>query len=150
MRAVVQRVSQASVTIDKRITGAINKGLLILIGIGEEDTEEDVEWLSSKLVSLRIFEDAAGKMNMGIKELDGEILLISQFTLFASTQKGNRPSFTKAARPEQAVPLYDQMIIQLTEKLGKPIATGIFGADMKIGLINDGPVTIIMDTKNKE
>jgi D-tyrosyl-tRNA(Tyr) deacylase len=150
MRAVVQRVSQASVTIDKRITGAINKGLLILIGIGEEDTSEDVEWLSSKLVSLRIFEDAAGKMNMGIKELDGEILLISQFTLFASTQKGNRPSFTKAARPEQAVPLYDQMIRQLTEKLGKPIATGIFGADMKISLINDGPVTIIMDTKNKE
>lgn len=150
MRAVVQRVSQASVTIDNRITGAINKGLLILIGMEEEDTDMDIEWLCSKLVGMRIFSDQDGLMNESILNQQGDILLISQFTLFASTKKGNRPSFIKAARPEKAIPLYEQMIRCLSEKMGKPIATGIFGADMKISLINDGPVTILLDTKNKE
>jgi len=150
MRAVVQRVSNASVTIDQKIAGEIGKGLLILIGIEENDTDSDIDWLSSKLVNLRIFSDQKGLMNKSILDQQGEILLVSQFTLFASTQKGNRPSFIRAAKPEKAIPLYNLMIRQLSEKLGKPIVTGIFGADMKIGLINDGPVTIIIDTKNKE
>jgi D-tyrosyl-tRNA(Tyr) deacylase len=150
MRAVVQRVSNASVTIDQRISGQIGKGLLILLGIEENDTKADIDWLSSKLVNLRIFSDQNNLMNESILDQQGDILLISQFTLFASTQKGNRPSFIRAAKPEKAIPLYEQMITQLTEKMGKPIATGIFGADMKISLINDGPVTITIDTKNKE
>ena len=150
MRAVVQRVLNASVTIDQRISGQIGKGLLILLGIEETDTAADIDWLSSKLVNLRIFSDQNNLMNESILDQQGDILLISQFTLFAATQKGNRPSFIRAAKPEKAIPIYDQMIRQLTEKLGKPIMTGIFGADMKISLINDGPVTIIIDTKNKE
>ncbi|MFN5333987.1 MAG: D-aminoacyl-tRNA deacylase [Bacteroidota bacterium] len=150
MRAIVQRVSKASVKIESMITGEIRKGLLILLGIEDADTEEDVDWLTSKLVSLRIFEDAQGKMNINVKEINGEILLISQFTLFASTQKGNRPSFIKAAKPDKAIPLYENTIHQLNLKLGKKIATGNFGADMKVELLNDGPVTIFIDTKNKE
>lgn len=150
MRAVIQRVSHASVKVDQRITGEIGKGLLILIGIEHEDTNDDVDWLSAKLISMRIFSDQNGLMNESILDQQGDILLISQFTLFASTRKGNRPSFIRAARPEKAIPLYQEMIRQLSEKLGKPIATGIFGADMKISLINDGPVTILIDSKNKE
>lgn len=150
MRAVIQRVSHASVKVDQRITGEIGKGLLILIGIEHEDTNDDVDWLSAKLISMRIFSDQNGLMNESILDQQRDILLISQFTLFASTRKGNRPSFIRAARPEKAIPLYQEMIRQLSEKLGKPIATGIFGADMKISLINDGPVTILIDSKNKE
>lgn len=150
MRAIVQRVSKASVKIDGIITGEINTGLLILLGIEDADDELDTDWLTSKLVSLRIFEDADGKMNFCVKEINGEILLISQFTLFASTQKGNRPSFIKAAKPEKAIPLYENAIRHLNHKLGKKITTGSFGADMKVELINDGPVTIFIDTKNKE
>lgn len=150
MRAILQRVSKASVKINDTLKGSIEKGLLIFIGIEDADDETDIDWLSSKLISMRIFEDTERKMNKSIIEVDGEILLISQFTLFASTQKGNRPSFIKAARPEKAIPLYEKMIDQLTLKIGKKIATGSFGADMKVELLNDGPVTIFIDTKNKE
>jgi D-tyrosyl-tRNA(Tyr) deacylase len=150
MRAVVQRVSKASVKIDGTVTGQIKKGLLIFLGIEDSDNEEDIEWLSSKLISLRIFGDDAGKMNLSIQDINGDILLISQFTLFASTQKGNRPSFIRAAKPEIANPLYEKVMQQLELKLGKSIARGRFGADMKVELINDGPVTILIDTKNKE
>lgn len=150
MRAVIQRVSKASVKIEGMIEREIRGGLVVLIGIEDSDHEEDIKWLTSKIIGLRIFGDDAGKMNLSIKDTGGDILLISQFTLFASTQKGNRPSFIRAAKPEKAIPVYEQLIRQLTETLGKPIATGIFGADMKISLVNDGPVTIIIDTKNKE
>jgi D-tyrosyl-tRNA(Tyr) deacylase len=150
MRAVIQRVSEASVTIEGNVKGAIGNGLMILLGIEEADTNEDVEWLSGKIVNLRIFNDEAGVMNVSVKDCGADILLISQFTLHASTKKGNRPSYIKAARPDIAIPIYEQMIQQLQNDLGKPIQTGIFGADMKVALVNDGPVTIVMDTKDKE
>lgn len=150
MRAVIQRVSKAGVTIDGSIYGQIGAGLLVLLGIEDADTTEDIEWLSSKIVNLRIFDDAAGVMNESVKDKNGDILLVSQFTLHASTKKGNRPSYIKASKPETAIPLYEKMIQQLTTDLGKKIKTGSFGADMKVELLNDGPVTIIIDTKNKE
>lgn len=150
MRAVIQRVSKASVTINGKIHAAIANGLLVFMGIENADRDEDIEWLSGKIVNLRIFDDAAGVMNESVKDKNGGILLISQFTLHASTKKGNRPSYIKAGKPELAVPLYEKMIQQLTIDLGKPIATGIFGADMKVELLNDGPVTIVIDSKNKE
>jgi D-aminoacyl-tRNA deacylase len=149
MIAVIQRASQASVTIDGKIKSQINKGLLILIGIEEADNIEDIEWLSNKIVSLRIFNDAEGVMNVSIKDDGGDIILVSQFTLHASTKKGNRPSYLKAAKPDIAIPIYEKMISALEIALGKPIQTGEFGADMKISLVNDGPVTIIIDTKAK-
>lgn len=149
MIAVIQRVTQASVTINNEIKGQIDLGFMIFLGITHSDTQEDIEWLSKKIVGLRVFGDEEGKMNLDIKSVDGSILLISQFTLHASTKKGNRPSFIEAARPEIAIPLYEKMIAQLEFDLGKPIETGIFGADMKVSLLNDGPVTIIIDSKNR-
>jgi len=150
MRAVIQRVTKASVTIDGKINGQIENGLLVLLGIEDADTAEDIGWLSSKIVNLRIFNDEKGVMNISIKEVAGNILLISQFTLHASTKKGNRPSYIKASKPEIAIPIYEKMITQLSLDLGKEIQTGIFGADMKVELLNDGPVTIVIDSKNKE
>lgn len=150
MRALIQRVSQASVKVENKIVGEINKGLLIFIGIEEADNEEDIPWLSNKIINLRIFNDTNGIMNHSLKDCSGDILLISQFTLHASTKKGNRPSYIRAAKPETAIPIYKNMIAQLEKDLGKEIATGIFGADMKVNLLNDGPVTIWIDTKNKE
>ncbi|HEY5499242.1 MAG TPA: D-aminoacyl-tRNA deacylase, partial [Bacteroidales bacterium] len=149
MRAVIQRVSNAKVEIDGVVKGAVKEGLLILIGIEDADNQEDIEWISSKIVQLRIFGDEAGLMNKSILDINGNILLISQFTLFGQTKKGNRPSFLKAARPEVAIPIYENLKQVLNQKLGKPIETGIFGADMKVSLTNDGPVTLYMDTKNK-
>lgn len=150
MRAVIQRVSEASVKVDDKVTGAIQSGLLVLVGIEDADTDEDIQWLSTKIVNLRIFNDDAGVMNVSVKDSGGDILLVSQFTLHAATKKGNRPSYIKASKPDIAIPMYEKMIAQLTADLGKPIYTGIFGADMKVGLLNDGPVTIIIDTKAKE
>lgn len=150
MKVVVQRVTQASVTIDGKIKSSIGLGLLVLLGVEDADTQEDVEWLSSKIINLRIFNDADGVMNVSAKDARGDIILVSQFTLHASTKKGNRPSYIKAAKPEIAIPLYEKMIVQLQMDLGKPIQTGEFGADMKVSLLNDGPVTIVMDSKNKE
>lgn len=149
MIAVIQRVSESSVTIGNEVKGKTGNGLTVLLGIGHEDTEEDIVWLSNKIVHLRIFSDAAGKMNRSVKDIAGGILLISQFTLHASTKKGNRPSFTEAAKPDSAIPLYEACIRQLERDLGKPIQTGTFGADMQVALTNDGPVTIIIDTKNR-
>ena len=150
MKAVIQRVTEASVTIDGTIKGKIGDGLLVLLGIEDADNDEDITWLSNKIVNLRIFNDAAGVMNKSVLEEAGNILLISQFTLHASTKKGARPSYLKASKPEVAIPLYEKMIAQLEQDLGKNIQTGIFGADMKVALLNDGPVTIVIDTKNKE
>lgn len=150
MRVVIQRVSSASVTVNGEITGNIEKGLLVLAGIEDADTGEDVAWLSNKITHLRVFDDEAGVMNRDVMETDGGILLISQFTLHAATKKGNRPSYIRAAKPEVAIPLYEQFARQLSGELGKPVATGIFGADMKVALVNDGPVTIWIDSKNKE
>ena len=150
MRAVIQRVTRANVTIEGKIHASIDEGLLVLLGIEDADTGEDLEWLSGKIVNLRIFNDNDGVMNISIKEMGGDILLISQFTLHASTKKGNRPSYIKASKPGKAVPLYEKMIQQLSTDLGKEIKTGIFGADMKVELLNDGPVTIVIDSKNKE
>ena len=150
MIAVIQRVSESAVRVNGELKGEIGKGLLILLGIEEADGSEDISWLSKKIVNLRIFEDAEGVMNLGLREVGGDILLISQFTLHASTKKGNRPSYIKAAKPEVAIPLYEQFIQQLTSDLGKPVQTGEFGADMKVSLINDGPVTIIIDTKERK
>jgi len=150
MRAVIQRVSQASVTIHNEVRSAIQKGLLVLIGIEDADTVEDIVWLSGKIINLRIFDDPDGVMNLSVKDIGGEVLLVSQFTLHASTKKGNRPSYIKASKPPVAIPLYENMISQLEKDLGKPIGTGEFGADMKVSLINDGPVTIWMDTKGRE
>ncbi len=150
MRVVIQRVSKASVTIDEKVSGKIGTGLLVLLGIEDADTAEDVNWLSNKIVNLRIFNDEAGVMNKSLLEVNGSILLVSQFTLHASTKKGNRPSYIKASKPDFAVPIYQQMIVQLERDSGKKIQTGIFGADMKVELLNDGPVTIIMDSKNRE
>ena len=150
MRAVIQRVSKASVTVKEKIMGEIKKGLVVLLGIEDADNDEDAEWLSSKIVNLRIFDDANGVMNISVKDIDGDILLVSQFTLHASTKKGNRPSYIRASKPDFAIPMYEKMITRLEQDLGKKIQTGIFGAMMKVELINDGPVTIIIDTKLKE
>lgn len=150
MRAVLQRVTQASCTVDDQITGKIGAGFLVLLGIEEADTTEDLDWLAQKIVNMRVFSDENGMMNKALADVDGNILLISQFTLFASTKKGNRPGFTRAARPDTAIPLYEKMIDRLFLLTGKKIETGIFGADMKIDLLNDGPVTILIDTKDKE
>lgn len=150
MKAVIQRVSQSSVTIEGEIVASIQKGLLIFVGIEEVDTKEDIEWLSSKIVNLRIFGDENDVMNLSVKNVNGEVIIVSQFTLHASTKKGNRPSYIKAAKPEIAIPLYKQFLQQFEKDLEKKVQTGQFGADMKVELINDGPVTILIDTKNKE
>src|SRR5436189_5900199 len=150
MRAVVQRVTHASVTIDGKVHASIEDGLLVLLGIEDSDTMEDIEWLSGKIVDLRIFNDPGGVMNIPIKEMDGDILLISQFTLHASTKKGNRPSYIRASKPDKAIPLYKQFIEKLNQHLGKAVQTGEFGADMKVSLVNNGPVTIVIDTQQKE
>lgn len=150
MRAVLQRVTQASCTVDGKITGEIKTGFLVLLGIEGADTLYDLQWLAQKIASMRVFSDENGLMNKALADVDGDILLISQFTLFAQTKKGNRPGFTRAARPDKAIPMYEQMIKTLEELTGKKVSTGIFGADMKISLLNDGPVTIIIDTKNRE
>jgi D-tyrosyl-tRNA(Tyr) deacylase len=150
MRAVIQRVAEASVAIGGNIKGAIRNGLLVLLAVEESDTAEDIEWLSGKIVRLRIFNDENGVMNRSVQETAGEILLISQFTLFASTKKGNRPSYSRSAQPAIAIPLYEKFIARLTQDFGKPIRTGEFGADMKVSLINDGPVTIIIDSKSRD
>lgn len=149
MLAVIQRTTRVSVEIDKKIKAEISKGLLVLIGIEDADTDEDVMWLAAKIVSLRIFNDKDGVMNISVKDDDGDIIVVSQFTLHASTKKGNRPSYLKAAKPDIAVPLYEKFVAEISAALGKPVQTGEFGADMKVSLINDGPVTIIIDTKNK-
>ena len=150
MRAVIQRVLKASVTIDGALKSSIGHGLLVLLGIEDADTSEDVQWLSGKLINMRIFDDVEGVMNESVLDKNGEILLVSQFTLHASTKKGNRPSYIKASKPDIAIPLYEKMIVQLEADLGKTIGTGSFGADMEVELLNDGPVTIIIDTKQKE
>lgn len=150
MRAIIQRVSKASVIIKGKVKGAVGNGLLILLGIEDADTAEDVEWLSKKIINLRIFDDVNGVMNLSIKECSGNILLISQFTLFASTKKGNRPSYIRASKPETAIPIYEKMIAQVELDLGREIETGEFGADMQVELVNSGPVTIFIDSKNKE
>ncbi len=149
MIAVIQRVSQANVKISGEITGAITAGFLVLLGIAEDDDTTDVDWLAAKICGLRIFSDEFGKMNLNLEQISGNILLVSQFTLHASTKKGNRPAFTQAAKPDVAIPLYNAMILALTRCLGKPIETGKFGADMQVSLVNDGPVTLIIDTKDK-
>jgi D-aminoacyl-tRNA deacylase len=150
VRAVVQRVSQASVTVAGRIIGSIQRGLLVLVAFEESDVAADIEWLSGKIVRLRIFNDDAGLMNLSVQDIGGDILVVSQFTLFASTKKGNRPSYTRSAHSEFAVPTYEKFIARLAGDLGKPIQTGEFGAHMDVGLVNDGPVTIIIDSKAKE
>lgn len=150
MRAVIQRVSQASCTVNDKITGEIGSGLLVLLGIESDDGSDDIQWLAKKIVNLRIFDDEQGLMNKSLLDIGGNILLISQFTLLAATKKGNRPSFIHAAKPDVAVTIYQNMRAEIESKLNQEIATGIFGADMKIGLVNDGPVTIIMDTNNKD
>lgn len=150
MRAVVQRVSQASVTVSEEVVGQIKEGLLVFLGIESSDNQDDIAWLSKKICHLRIFNDKDGIMNISLKENKGEALVISQFTLHASTRKGNRPSYILAAKPETAIPLYEQFVAEFQNELGRKVCTGIFGADMKVNLLNDGPVTIIIDTKNKE
>ncbi|MBE7175669.1 MAG: D-tyrosyl-tRNA(Tyr) deacylase [Mucilaginibacter polytrichastri] len=150
MRAVIQRVSRASCTVDEKITGEIGSGLLVLLGVEDADTEADATWLAQKIVNMRIFGDENGLMNRSVLDVQGGILLISQFTLFAQTKKGNRPSFIRAAKPEKAVPLYEKMKGEISSLLGQPVQCGVFGADMKIDLLNDGPVTIIMNTADKE
>jgi D-aminoacyl-tRNA deacylase len=149
MIAVIQRVTRASVEIEGQTKASIHKGLLVLLGIEDADNDEDIEWLAGKIVNLRIFNDAEGVLNVSVKDDGGDIILVSQFTLHASTKKGNRPSYIKAAKPEVAIPLYQKMILELSEQLGKSVQTGEFGADMQIELVNDGPVTILIDTKNK-
>ena len=150
MRAVIQRVRWARVKVNGKITGIIDEGLLVFLGIEDADTEEEIKWLSNKMVNLRIFNDEDGVMNRSVIDINGNILLVSQFTLHASTKKGNRPSYAKASKPELAIPMYEKMIVQLQNDLSKKIQTGIFGADMKVELLNDGPVTIVMDKKNKQ
>ncbi len=150
MRAVIQRVSKASVTVDGDIISKIDNGLLLLIGIEDQDTTEDIIWLSKKIVNLRIFNDESGVMNYSLLQTNGDAIVVSQFTLHASTKKGNRPSYLKASKPDIAIPRYERFVNQLEQDLGKKVSTGIFGADMKVDLLNDGPVTIIIDTKNKE
>ena len=150
MRATIQRVTTASVTVDGKVISKISNGLLIFLGIEDADTVDDIKWLSNKIVNLRIFNDEEGVMNLSLQQEEGEALVISQFTLHASTKKGNRPSYIKAAKPEIAIPLYESFVAQLEKDLGKKVGTGIFGADMKVALLNDGPVTIQIDTKNRE
>lgn len=150
MRTVIQRVANAGVTVEGKVISSIGQGLLLLLGIDAEDTEEDIDWLVKKVLNLRIFNDEAGVMNKSILDIDGESIVVSQFTLHASTKKGNRPSYIKAAKPETAIPLYEKFVHKLELEIGKKVGTGIFGADMKVDLLNDGPVTIIIDTKNKE
>ena len=150
MKAVIQRVSQASVTIEGRKTADIQTGLLLLIGIEDADTQEDINWLTAKIAQLRIFGDENGVMNLSVKDVDGDVIVVSQFTLHASTKKGNRPSYIKAAKPDIAIPLYETFVKQMEKEIGKPVQTGEFGADMKVQLLNDGPVTILIDSKNKE
>ena len=150
MKAVIQRVSQSSVTINEEIVAQIQQGLLVLVGIEDADNQEDINWLTSKIANLRIFEDENEVMNLSLKDIDGEMIVVSQFTLHALTKKGNRPSYIKASKPEIAIPLYESFVKQMEIELGKKVQTGQFGADMKVGLVNDGPVTIIIDTKNKE
>jgi D-tyrosyl-tRNA(Tyr) deacylase len=150
MRSIIQRVSQASVVIEGAEKARIGPGLLLLLGIEPEDTEEDIVWLCKKIAALRIFSDEAGLMNLSVQDMAGEILVVSQFTLFASTKKGNRPSFTRSARPEIAIPLYEKFVETLRLESARPVETGEFGADMKVSLLNDGPVTILMDSKNRE
>lgn len=150
MRAVVQRVGKASVKVDGKITGAIDKGLLVLLGIEDADSEEDINWLCNKIIQMRIFADEDGVMNKSLKDVDGDILLVSQFTLHASTKKGNRPSYSRAAKGDFAIPLYNKMMMKMSDELGRNVKTGVFGADMKVELLNDGPVTIIIDSKQKE
>ncbi|MGC1242249.1 MAG: D-aminoacyl-tRNA deacylase [Chryseosolibacter sp.] len=149
MISVIQRVSEASVVINNAVRGKISEGLLVLLGIEDADNDEDIEWLANKIVNLRIFNDGTGVMNVSVKEHGGEVLLVSQFTLHASVRKGNRPSYIKASKPDIAIPLYEKFMAALSAALGKPVQTGEFGADMKVSLLNDGPVTIIVDTKNK-
>lgn len=150
MRAVIQRVTRASCTVDNQITGQIDHGLLVLLGIEDDDSDEDMQWLSQKLVNLRIFSDEQGLMNKSVQDVNGNILLISQFTLLAQTKKGNRPSFIRAAKPDKAKPMYEKMLVMLSTLLQKDVQPGIFGADMKIDLRNDGPVTIMMNTKDRD
>ena len=150
MRVVIQRVSEASVTVDKKIVGQINHGLLILLGVEPIDTVEDIDWLCKKITGLRIFDDADGVMNLSVQDVSGELLVVSQFTLFASTKKGNRPSYLRAAKPDISVPMYEKFVDTLSLMSGKKVATGEFGADMKVRLLNDGPVTIIIDSRQKE
>ena len=150
MKAVIQRVSQSSVTIDNEVVAQIQQGLLVLIGIEDADNQEDINWLTSKIANLRIFADESEVMNLSLKDIDGEMIVVSQFTLHALTKKGNRPSYIKASKPEIAIPLYESFVQQMEIELGKKVQTGQFGADMKVSLVNDGPVTIIIDTKNKE
>ena len=150
MKVVIQRVSQASVTVDKKITAEIQKGLLVLVGIEDADTQEDIDWLAGKIIKMRIFGDENDVMNCSVQDVDGDIIVVSQFTLHASTKKGNRPSYIKAAKPEFAIPTYENFVQAVEKELGKKVQTGIFGADMKVSLLNDGPVTIIIDSKNRE
>jgi len=150
MRTVIQRVSEASVTIDGLIKSKIGKGLLILLGIEDADTQEDIEWLTKKIVNLRIFDDAEGLMNLSLGDIDGELLVVSQFTLFAQSKKGNRPSYIRASKPEIAIPIYEKFCQELSIQSGREVQTGVFGANMEVKLLNDGPVTIWIDTKNKE
>ena len=150
MKVVIQRVSQASVTIDSKIVANIQKGLLVLVGIEDADKQEDINWLCQKIANLRIFGDENEVMNLSVKDINGDIIVVSQFTLQALTKKGNRPSYIKAAKPEIAIPIYQNFVLQLEKELGKKVQTGVFGADMKVALLNDGPVTIIIDSKNKE
>lgn len=150
MRAVIQRVSRASVKVDGKIMSEIATGLLVLLGMEDADGEDDIEWLSRKIINLRIFNDEKGVMNRSLLEIDGEVIVVSQFTLHASTKKGNRPSYIKAAKPDVAIPIYEQFVRQMQSDLGKKIGTGVFGADMKVDLLNDGPVTITIDTKQRE
>ena len=150
MKVVLQRVTSASVTVEDKIVGEIQKGIVVLVGIEEADSQEDIDWLVGKITQLRIFGDENGVMNLSVEEVNGDVLVVSQFTLHAATKKGNRPSYIKAARPEVAIPMYEKFVSSLEIKLGKKVATGIFGADMKVALLNDGPVTMIIDSKNKE
>ena len=150
MKTVIQRVSSASVTIDSKVVANIDKGLLVLVGIEDADNQDDINWLTAKIANIRIFEDENQVMNLSIKDTEGDIIVVSQFTLHANTKKGNRPSYIKASKPDVAIPLYESFVQQLEKELGKKVQTGVFGADMKVGLINDGPVTIVIDSKNKE
>lgn len=150
MKSVIQRVASASVTIENQVVAQINQGLLLLVGIEDLDNQEDIDWLASKIVNLRIFADEQNVMNLSVKDIKGEIIVVSQFTLHAATKKGNRPSYIKASKPDIAIPLYEKFVDQLQKEFGQKIQTGRFGADMKVALVNDGPVTILIDTKNKE
>ena len=150
MKTVIQRVSSASVTIDSKVVANIDKGLLVLVGIEDADNQDDINWLTAKIANIRIFEDENQVMNLSIKDTEGEIIVVSQFTLHANTKKGNRPSYIKASKPDVAIPLYENFVQQLEKELGKKVQTGVFGADMKVSLLNDGPVTIVIDSKNKE